>query len=255
MSREESLRRELLAISHAVHTRGWVANHDGNVTAQLEPGRYLSTPTAVSKGGVTPEMLIVVDGEGQVLQGTRKAFSELKMHLAAYRTRKDVAAVLHAHPPTATGFAVAGVPLGAPFMAEPVVSLGVEVPLIDFGLPGDPALDAAIAGALSNADAVMLGSHGMLTVGPDLETCFLRMELVEHLCKIALVARQLGGPRPLPASVVESLAKKHASLFPRELSNPTEPLLTTQDRSAGDSSFSRGEAQRLVAEALGKLGQ
>ena len=254
MSQEESLRRSLIEISHRVHQRGWVANHDGNLTARIAPGRFVSTPTAVSKGAVTAEMLIVVDGDGQVVQGTRKAFSELKLHLAAYRTRGDIAAVLHAHPPTATGFAVAGVALEGPFMAEPVVSLGPEVPLIPFGLPGEPELEAQLAGALGWADAVLLGNHGVITVGPDLETCFLRMELVEHLCKIALVARQLGGARPLPEKTVAALAKKHSSLFPREVQEPGTRLSTASDRSAGDADFSQGDADRLVADALRRLG-
>lgn len=254
MDTEEYLRRELIRVSRAVYAQGWVANHDGNLTAKIADGRFLSTPTAVSKGDVAGEMLIVVDGSGQVLQGTRSAFSELKLHLAAYRCRADVQAVLHAHPPTATGFAVAGIPLPGPFMAEPVVSLGAEVPLIPFGLPGDPALEANLAGALGGADAVLLGGHGVLTVGPDLETCFLRMELVEHLCKIALVARQLGGARELPGEIVESLAAKHAKLFVRDVRDSGVRLPTAADRSPGGSDFSRGEASLLVAEALNKLG-
>lgn len=254
MSQEESLRRKILEVSHSVHQRGWVANHDGNLTAKLAPGRFLATPTAVSKGDVTAEMLIVVDGDGQVLQGTRKAFSELKLHLAAYRTRGDIGAVLHAHPPTATGFAVAGVPLGGPFMAEPVVSLGPEVPMIPFGLPGDPELEAQLAGALGGADAVLLGNHGVLTVGPDLDTCYLRMELVEHLCKIALVARQLGGARTLPEETVASLTKKHNGLFPRDVNESGVRLAAASDRSAGDSDYSNGDADRLVADALRRLG-
>lgn len=255
MSQEETLRKAVIHYSHAVHQRGWVANHDGNLTAKLAPGRFVSTPTAVSKGQVSSEMLIVVDGEGQVLQGTRKAFSELKLHLAAYRTRGDIGAVLHAHPPTATGFAVAGVPLEGPFMAEPVVSLGPEIPLIPFGLPGEPELEAQLAGALGGADAVLLGNHGVLTVGPDLETCFLRMELVEHLCKVALVARQMGGPRLLPGETVAALAKKHAGLFPREVQEPGTRLPSASDRSAGDSEYTSGDADRLVADALRRLGR
>ena len=255
MSNEEALRRDVLKFSHSVHGRGWVANHDGNLTAKIAPGRFVSTPTAVSKGDVTSEMLIVVDGAGQVLQGTRKAFSELKLHLAAYRSRADVGAVLHAHPPTATGFAVAGVPLEGPFMAEPVVSLGPEIPLIPFGLPGEAELEANLMGDLGGADAVMLGGHGVITVGPDLETCFLRMELVEHLCKIALVARQLGGARALPGSTVQALSKKHHQLFPRDVQEPGFKLPTGTDRSAGDSAYSRGDASQLVADALSKLGR
>lgn len=254
MVSEEQLRRELIRVSHTVHARGWVANHDGNLTAQLAPGRFLATPTAVSKGDVSGEMLIVVDGAGQVLQGTRKSFSELKLHLTAYRSRADVRAVLHAHPPTATGFAVAGIPLRGPFMAEPIVSLGSEVPLIPFGLPGDPALDANLSGALGAADVVMLGGHGLIAVGPDLDTCLLRMELVEHLCKIALVARQLGGARVLPEETIQALQAKHDSLFVRENRQAGTQLPTVSERSPGTRDFSQGEAGLLVQAALNKLG-
>jgi len=188
-----------------------VANHDGNVTARLGPGRFLSTPTATSKGAVTPEMLIVVDSMGEVIQGTRKAFSELKFHLAAYRLRPDIACCIHAHPPTATGFAVARRSFGPAFMAEPVVSIGREVPLVDFGMPGDLDLDE-----FGRADVLLLANHGVLAVGPDLETALLRIELVEHMARIALVAHQLGGPVALPESLVASLQKKHESLFPKQ---------------------------------------
>ena len=240
---EEALRRDVVETSRALHARGWVANHDGNVTCRLGE-RFLSTPTAVSKGAVSGEMLIVVDDAGQVVHGTRKAFSELKLHLAAYRARADVGAVLHAHPPTATGFAVAGVDFGEAFMAEPVVSIGSRVPLVPFGLPGDPELDASLSDALSGADCVLLANHGVLTVGPDLETCLLRMELVEHVAKIALVARQLGGPVALPQHIVEKLQAKHDGLFPREATAPVEAS-TWQAPTAHS-----GSASHIVASAL-----
>lgn len=204
----EHIRRELVRASHALHTQGWVANHDGNASARLDGDLLLCTPTAVSKGAVTVESLIVVDVEGKVVQGFRKPFSELRLHRVAYAARPEVRVVLHAHPPTATGFAVAGLGLGAPFMAEPVVSLGEEVPLVPYGLVGDPALDAALADALGRADAVLLQGHGVLTVGPDVETALLRLELVEHLARIALVARQLGGPKPLPRADVDRLLEQ-----------------------------------------------
>lgn len=212
---EEALRGEMVARSAELHARGWVANHDGNLTARLGPDRFLATPTAVSKGAVRAEMLIVVDAAGAVVQGTRKSFSELQLHLAAYGARPDVQCVVHAHPPTATGFAAAGLDLGPPFMAEAVVSIGPRVPLVPFGLPGDPVLPQALGAALAEADVVLLANHGVLVTGPDLETCVLRLELVEHLCKVLLVARQLGGPEPLPGHVVEALTAKHHSLFPR----------------------------------------
>jgi len=252
MHREEHLRAELVRVSRALHARGWVANHDGNVTARLDSERFLSTPTATSKGDVSPASLIVVDGDGALLSGTRKPFSELKLHLAAYRRRGDVGAVVHAHPPHASGFAAAGVDLGPPFMAEAVVSIGPEVPLLPFGLPGDPALDSALSSALATADVFLLGNHGVLVVGPDPDLCLLRLELVEHLCRVALVARQLGGPRALPADVVAKLTAKHRSLFPRELSDGY-----SAPQSAGGWSPPGDDAQSardIVADALKRLG-
>jgi L-fuculose-phosphate aldolase len=243
MHAEETLRAEMVAASHALHANGWVANHDGNLTHRLGEGRYLATPTAVSKGAVVPEMLIVVDEAGQVVEGTRKGFSEFKLHAAAYRARPDVDCAIHAHPPTATGFAVAGVELGEPFLAEPVVSIGPRIPLVPFGMPGDSALDTALATALESADVLLLANHGVLVVGPDFETCMLRMELLEHICKIALVARQLGGAVALPPGLVEGLAKKHRGLFPREGGGASASPLREQT-AAGE----------LVAAALKRLG-
>lgn len=204
---EEQLRRELLQTSHLLHQYGWVANHDGNISARLQKGLLLCTPTAVSKRDVTPEMLIVVDGENQVQQGTRKSFSELRLHRAAYEARPDIGCVIHAHPPTATGFCVANRSLGAHFMAEPVVSLGKSIPMLPFMLPNDALLFPKMAEALKEADVVMLANHGVLAVGGSFEQALLRLELVEHLAKIALVAHQLGGPVPIPVHIVEALSQ------------------------------------------------
>ncbi len=244
---EEQLRREIVDYARRVHAAGWVANHDGNLSVRLGESRYLCTPTAVSKADVAPEWLITVDGAGHKLTGTRKPFSEMKLHLAAYRARPAVRAVLHAHPPTATGFAVAGMELGEPFMPEPVVSLGARIPTVPYAFPGSDDEIRGLQAGLRHADAVLMANHGVITVGPDLETCFLRMELVEHLCKIAMVARQLGGPRPIPAPDVQVLLdKRHkAGLGPRAegVVGPTGPA-------PGAPSLSPGSAAQLVEEAL-----
>jgi L-fuculose-phosphate aldolase len=192
-----------------LHAQGWVANHDGNVSVREGGGRYLATPTATSKAAVRAEGLVVVDDEGKQVGGRGKPFSEIGLHLTVYQNRSDVNAVIHAHPPTATGFAVAGVPLDEAFLAEAVVSLGVGVPTVPFAAPGADAC-RSLAAFTQRHDAVLLGGHGVLSWGPDLETAYLRMELVEHLAKIALVARQLGGVRPLPASVVPKLLEARA---------------------------------------------
>lgn len=204
---EEQWRREVVHYAHKVYRCGWVANHDGNLTVRLDDSRLLCTPTAQSKGDVGLEHLIIVDDQNKVISGTRRPFSELQLHRAAYRARPEIGCVIHAHPPTASGFAVAGVSLDPPFMAEPVVSLGKTIPLVSFFPPKDARLDSVIEEGFGKADVLMLANHGVLTVGATLEQAFLRMELVEHLAKIALVARQLGGPIPLDSSVVDALCK------------------------------------------------
>ena len=212
---EALLRREVAELAVRLHARGWVANHDGNVSVRLPGGGFLATPTAVSKADVNPEMLVLLDGEGKVVGGIRKVFSEFALHLAVFRARPDAQWVVHAHPPTATGFAVAGRScFDPPFMAEPVVSLGARVPVVPYAAPGSSMSE--LASAFAEVDAALLGGHGVLTCGPDAETAYLRMELVEHLAKVALVAQQVGGAVPLPHADVEKLlaARAKAGLGP-----------------------------------------
>ncbi len=245
--RIEALREEIVQTSHTLHANGWVANHDGNLTARLSETHLLCTPTAVSKGDVQPGWLIVVDGENSVVEGTRRAFSELQLHRAAYAARPDITVVIHAHPPHATGFAVAGVPLPHPIMAEPVVSLGPSVPMVPYFRPGDPALTDAIGAALQDADVVLLERHGVLAVGGSFEQAYLRMELVEHVAKIGLVAQQLGGARPLPASEIAALSKKGRpkSMPPREQAQPS-----TDEGPRVPSATPKAQVGQLVEDAL-----
>ncbi len=189
---------ELVKCSRRIHANGWAANHDGNITVKIDEDRYLATPTAVSKAEVTREMLIVVNGRGEVISGRYKGFSELALHLYVYRQRPDVKAVIHAHPPTATGLSVAGVPVLSTMMAEPVVSLGSSIPLVAYARPKSAEWTLNLSPAIEDADVVTLENHGALSYGPDLDTAYLRMELVEHLAKIQIVAHQAGGIREIP---------------------------------------------------------
>ncbi|HSI02853.1 MAG: class II aldolase/adducin family protein [Myxococcota bacterium] len=206
-----ALEDQIVAFSHRLHTAGWVANHDGNITVRLASDRFLATPTGVSKAAVCRDQLIVVDGAGKVVSGSSKPFSEIELHLYVYRHRSDVRSVMHAHPPTATGFAVAGIPILTTMMAEPVVSLGAEIPLVAYARPRTPEATGNLAHAIEDADAVMLANHGALSYGPDLETAYLRMELVEHLAKIQLVARQMGGAREIPSGDVNKLLESRTN--------------------------------------------
>ena len=204
------LRLELCQVAHALHQRGWVANHDGNVTARLGPDRFLATPTATSKRLIDQRGLIEVDGKGQRVAGTARGFGELGMHLAVYGARDDVGAVVHAHPPHATALAVSGSPLlERPFIAEAVVSLGARVPTVPYAAPGATAV-TALAGFVAEFDAVLLGNHGAMAWGADLEQALLRLELVEHLARVALLSQASGGPRYLADDQVAPLLEKRA---------------------------------------------
>jgi L-fuculose-phosphate aldolase len=211
-----SLKAELVRVSHALHANGWVANHDGNLSVRLHGGRLLITPTAVSKARVDAGMLLIVDAAGKVLEGQRKPFSELELHLAIYRARPDAEVVLHAHPPYATAFGLTGVELTTTVMPEVVVSLGDRVPLVPRALPRDAAQVKAVEEAAKVADALLVAGNGAFTLGADLEQALLRMELLEHCAKILTAAKALGPVSPLPAADVAKLleARKKAGLGP-----------------------------------------
>ncbi len=209
MKTEHGLRKEMVEISHAVWERGWVANHDGNATARVAPGRILATPTAVSKRVIDREMLIVLNDEGVKLRGRMRAFSERGLHLQVYRSRPDVGAVLHAHPPHAMAWSLGGAALPS-FTPEAVVSIGEATPVVPLSFPGSEA-EAALSPFLQPYDVVMLASHGVLAWGDDLEQAFLRMELVEHLARVALLAKSYGGVQPLSPEFMGPLLKKRAS--------------------------------------------
>ncbi len=206
------LRSQVAQVARDLHARGWVANHDGNVTAR-DGARFLATPTATSKRAITERGLLELDPAGKVV-GAGKVFGELGLHLAVYQRRPDVGAIIHAHPPHATAIACAagGVddhPIARPFIAEAVVSLGPLIPRVPFASPGEPAV-AALAPWCEEVDAVLLGGHGAIAWGADLEQALLRLELVEHLARIALAAAPLGGPQPLPSQALPGLLAARA---------------------------------------------
>jgi L-fuculose-phosphate aldolase len=204
MTSERALRDAAAQVSLRLHARGWVANHDGNVSVRLGD-RFLATPTATSKAAITAAGLLILNDKGERVSGDGKPFSEIGLHLTVFKNRPDVTAVVHAHPPAATGLACAGSPLlERPFMAEAVVSLGPSVPTVPFAAPGAPAC-AALAPFTLGSDAVLLANHGVLAWGADLEQAYLRLELVEHLAQIALAAERAGGVRPLPESALAPL--------------------------------------------------
>jgi len=191
MTTESQLRADIVEVGRRMYARGYTASNDGNISVRLGSDRLLMTPKSVCKGFMTPDMMCITDLDGRKLQGDREPSSEMLMHLEVYRRRPDVAAVVHAHPPTATGFAVAGIPLDRAVLAEVLCTLG-SIPIAEYATPSTQELPDAVAKYIKAHDGMLLANHGALTVGADLFGAYYKMETVEHFAKISLVARMLG---------------------------------------------------------------
>ena len=204
MSSESALRADIVEIGRRMYARGYTASNDGNISVRLEGERLLMTPKSVCKGFMSPEMMCITDLDGRKLAGDRDPSSEMQMHLEVYRQRPDVNAVVHAHPPIATGFAVAGIPLDRAVLAEVVTTLG-SVPIADYATPSTKELPEAVRKYVKAHDGMLLANHGALTVGSDVFSAYFKMETIEHFAKISLVARLLGGERLLSRQEVDRL--------------------------------------------------
>jgi L-fuculose-phosphate aldolase len=206
---EDEHRRDICAVGRWLHDRSYVASTDGNISLRLDPRRILTSPTGISKGMMVADDLVITDLEGRKVSGRRNPSSELGMHLLIYRRRPDINAVCHAHPPTATGYAAAGIPLNKAILAELVLSLGC-IPVAQYGTPGTPELTGAIEPLVQSYDAILMANHGVVTYGPDLLTAFFRMETTEHFARVALVTEMLGKQVLLSGGDVEKLLAARA---------------------------------------------
>jgi L-fuculose-phosphate aldolase len=198
------LKADIVEVGRRLYHRGFVASNDGNITIRFAEDRLLTTPKSVSKGFMTPEMMVVVDLDGKKVEGARDASSELKMHLEVYRQRSDVKAVVHAHPALATGFAVAGIPLDRAVLAEVICTLG-SIPIAEYATPSTEELPAAVRKYIKAHDGLLLANHGALAIGGDVYAAYYRMETIEHFATISLVARMLGREHLLSRSEVDRL--------------------------------------------------
>ena len=204
MNTIEQLRDDIVRFGKMLHQNGLVAATDGNISVRMGDGTVLCTPTLMSKGMMEADDLVIVDEHGRKLSGRREASSEIAMHLLIYRERPDVNAVVHAHPPTATGYAAAGIPLDTALCSEIVVTLG-SVPLARYGTPGTTELAEALAPLIADHQAILMANHGVVTYGEDLLTAYMNMETVEHYAKIALVTHLLGRQQPLTGQHLDKL--------------------------------------------------
>ncbi|MBI2302591.1 MAG: class II aldolase/adducin family protein [Armatimonadetes bacterium] len=215
---QTELRADICEVGRRIWQRGYVAYNDGNLSIRLDQERVLATPTGVSKGFLKPDMLVIVDMAGKQIDGHLKMSSEILMHLEMYRERCDVGAVVHTHPPYATGFAVYGQGLEAPTLPEFVVALG-GVPLAPYGKPSTPELGETVRPWIQDHDVFLLQNHGALSLGGDIYQAYYRTETLEHSALITFIARCLGRDTPISADEVPYLEQMRENLglgFPRE---------------------------------------
>lgn len=199
------IREQIVDYARRCYDRGMIVAGDGNISARIAPDRILATPSGVSKGWMTPDMIVLVDLEGRPLENTKyRVSSEFPMHQIIYRHRPDIHAVVHAHPPHATGFAVAGLALDKAILSEVVLTLGC-VPLARYGTPSTDELTAAIEPYLAYHDALLMANHGAVAYAETLEKAFNKLETLEHTARISLIARSLGNENTLPVDAIEKL--------------------------------------------------
>jgi L-fuculose-phosphate aldolase len=256
MTTESQLRADIVEVGRRMYARAYTASNDGNISVRLGSDRLLMTPKSVCKGFMTPDMMCITDLDGRKLQGDRDPSSEMLMHLEVYRQRPDVQAVVHAHPPIATGFAVAGIPLDRPVLAEVLTTLG-SIPIAEYATPSTKELPEAVRKYIKAYDGMLLANHGALTVGGDLYSAYYKMETIEHFAKISLVARLLGRENLIAREEVDRLQGLRGSYgikAPAPIcADPADALALLE---AGDPALCQvvqapeGGGQRLVPDDL-----
>jgi L-fuculose-phosphate aldolase len=251
---EEQHRHEVCVVGRWMYERGLIVACDGNVSVRLPGDRILTTPTCMNKGALRPGDLAVTDLDGRQVSGERKFSSEIAMHLLFYRMRPDVQAICHAHPPTATGFAVAGRALDQALLPEVIIGL-CQIPLVRYGTPGTPELSAALEPFVSHYDAMLLANHGAVTCAPDLLTAFFRMETIEHAAKITLAAEAVGTPELLSGrEVAKLMAARSRYAVEMPPGGGAELPITSDsvDKADGPVTLTRRELDALIDEAVRK---
>ncbi len=248
----DQLKEDVCEIGRRLYQNGYIAAMEGNASIRLGENEVMSTPAGVCKGYLTPSMIVTCDMSGNKLQGELRVSTEIQMHLAVYRARPDVRAVVHAHPPKCTGFAVAGVPLNKAVLAEVVVTLGC-VPLAQYGTPSTQELADSVDRLVRTSDGILLSNHGALTVGKDIYDAYYKMEVIEHFAEISLVSRELGGERLLPKKEVSRLLDLRQKVYQLQGPPGGDACPVPAEAAAGGGEeirLTRRQLVDLIAEAI-----
>ncbi len=249
----EQHRKDVVEIGSRVYRAGFVAAYDGNISVRLESGAVLVTPTAISKGYMSEDDLVIVDMEGNKLEGQRKVSSEIAMHLLIYQLRPDVQAVVHAHPPCATGYAAAGVPLNKALVSEVVLTFGC-IPLARYGTPGTAELTEALRPFVPYHDALLMANHGVVTYGADIFQAYCKMEVVEHFARISLTTHLLGRETLLSSGDVDKLLvarEKYGIKTPLRISESCPVVL--EEGSEPTITLTKDQLVDMIQAALAEL--
>ncbi|HMK30687.1 MAG TPA: class II aldolase/adducin family protein [Terriglobales bacterium] len=206
MKAEREIRDEIVRYGMMLYQRGYVAAMDGNISVRLDDGTILVTPTCMCKGLMSADDIVHIDGGGRKLHGHRRVSSELGMHLLIYEMRPEIRGIVHAHPPTATGFAAAGLALDQPILSEVLLTLG-SIPLARYATPGSKELAEALQPLVLEHNAILMANHGVVAFAEELERAYMHMETVEHFAKIALTSRLLGRQQLLTDDDVRKLTE------------------------------------------------
>jgi L-fuculose-phosphate aldolase len=202
---EAEARQQIVEAGRRLRDRFFVASNDGNISARLSDAELLVTPTGMNKGDIAPEQILKIDMDGRVLAGGLKPSSETKMHIAVYKARPDIEAIVHAHPPVATGFAACHVRLDQDVILPEVIFGLAKIGFAEYGTPTTNQIPDAVVKEIPDCEAVLLSNHGALTVGPDVMQAYYRMEVLEMYARVRLVTRIIGEPKPLSQTEVTEL--------------------------------------------------
>ncbi len=241
------IKKSIVEVGKRMYDKNLIAGYEGNISVK-EGNKIYITPSGVCKGFLSEQDILEIDLNGNLLKGSKKPSSETKMHLAIYNNRKDVNAVVHAHPPVSTGFACSGKALDMSLTAETVLLLG-SIPLAPYGTPSTDTLAKSIVNYLEY-NAILLANHGAVTLGSNLNDAYFLMEQVEHYAKITLTANILGTPKTLPCEEVDRLMDLREKFGIKT----GQPVVCERNGNVESYRFSKDELVELIHTIYNEIG-
>jgi L-fuculose-phosphate aldolase len=245
----QAITAAILDVCHRLYAKGFVSATDGNVSARLPGGNILTTRTGINKGMVSAQDLVEISPGGEVVSGRTRPSTETGMHLFIYRERQDVTAVVHAHPPYATGFATARQPLEGCLYPEVIVGFGA-IPLADYATPSTSEVADSLRPYVRSADAILLTNHGVVAYGTDVHDAYYKMEKVEHSAQITFIARLLGGEKRLSAEELDRLRHVSVQSYGKDFSGKVSCAVAGVDEELSDDDVRQYVRKRLASKGV-----